>query len=165
MAYAAPGFVPAPGDQLTMRTLPVFLGVLELLLRAGVTTVAEAAFQDRIWRQGLDPLHHLARVRVVHCAVDAEVAFQRSLRRGQQDRLRRVHADPGPQDAAAYARAHRAFIRVALNVPWIEVDTTDGYRPALEEIVTFIDSPVMVADLDGLDPPTSSLSVQGQPQV
>ena len=29
-----------------MRTLPVFFGVLELLLRAGVTTVAEAAFQE-----------------------------------------------------------------------------------------------------------------------
>jgi hypothetical protein len=29
-----------------MRTLPAFFGVLELLLAAGVTTVAKAAFQD-----------------------------------------------------------------------------------------------------------------------
>jgi hypothetical protein len=51
MVHATPGsFVPGPGDDLTARTLPVFFGVLEMLLRAGVTTVAEAAFQDRIWR-------------------------------------------------------------------------------------------------------------------
>ena len=48
MVHASPGFVPATGDELTRRTLPVFFGVLELLLRAGVTTVAEAAFQDKV---------------------------------------------------------------------------------------------------------------------
>ena len=48
MVHATPGFVPGPGDELTMRTLPVFFGVLEVLLRASVTTVAEAAFQDRL---------------------------------------------------------------------------------------------------------------------
>jgi predicted kinase len=46
MVHAAGDFVPAPGDELTMRTLPTFFQVLELLLRAGVTTVAEAAFQS-----------------------------------------------------------------------------------------------------------------------
>jgi predicted kinase len=56
MAHASPRFVPGPGDELSGRTLPVFFGVLELLLRAGVSTVAEAAFQDRLWRPGLDEL-------------------------------------------------------------------------------------------------------------
>src|ERR1700730_12534021 len=44
MAHAAPGFTGAPGDELTRRTFPVFFAVLDLLLRSGVTTVAEAAF-------------------------------------------------------------------------------------------------------------------------
>src|SRR6266851_4732024 len=66
MMQATPGFVPRPGDELTARTLPVFFGVLELLLRAGVTTVAEAAFQDRLWRPGLEPLRNLAQLRIVH---------------------------------------------------------------------------------------------------
>ena len=35
MMQATPGFVPGPGDELTLRTLPVFFGVLELLLAAG----------------------------------------------------------------------------------------------------------------------------------
>ena len=56
MVHTTSGFVARPGDELTMRTLPVFFAVLELLLRAGVTTVAEAAFQDPVWRRGLAPL-------------------------------------------------------------------------------------------------------------
>ena len=137
MVHAVPGFVAGPGDELTMRTLPVFFGVLELLLRAGVTTVAEAAFQDKIWRTGLEPLTRIAQLRIVHCVVDAEVAFRRSLRRREADPLRRAHADPGPADAAERVRSHRAFDRPSLDAPWIEADTTDGYVPDLEEIMAF----------------------------
>jgi predicted kinase len=138
MVHTAPGFVAGPGDELTMRTLPVFFDVLTLLLGAGVTTVAEAAFQDRVWRPRLEPLRSLARLRIVHCVVDADVAFQRSLRRRAQSPLRRVHADPGPGEAAERALRHNAFDRVAIDAPWIEVDTTDGYQPGLAEIARFV---------------------------
>jgi len=74
----------------------------------------------------------------VHCVVPADVAFQRSLRRGQDSPLRAAHADPGPADAAERALAHERFQRVALDVPWLEVDTTDGYRPGLAEIASFV---------------------------
>jgi deoxyadenosine/deoxycytidine kinase len=33
-----------------------------------------------------------------------------------------------------------AICRVSIDAPYLEVDTTDGYRPALEEIVAFVDS-------------------------
>jgi predicted kinase len=139
MVHAATAeFVPRTGDELTVATLPVFFGVLDLLLTAGVTTVAEAAFQDRVWRPRLEPLRGLARLRVVHCTVAADVAFRRSLQRGRDDPLRRAHADPGPDDAAEHAARHHAFDRVAVDAPWIEVDTTDGYRPGLNEIVAFV---------------------------
>lgn len=138
MVHATPGFVSGPVDELAMRTLPTFFGVLELLLRAGVTTVAEAAFQDRLWRPGLEPLRDLARFRIVHCTVDAEVAFRRSLRRTEQNPLRVAHTDPGPGDAEEDIRRYRAFDRVSVDGPWMEVDTTDGYQPGLGQIVTFI---------------------------
>ncbi len=142
MAQASPGFVAAPGDGLTMRTLPVFFGVLELLLRAGVTTVAEAAFQDRVWRPRLEPIRGLAQLRIVHCVVSDDVAFQRALRRGQDNPVRRAHADPRPDhDVAEFTRRRRAFDRVSVAAPWIEVDTTDGYQPGLDDIVRFVTSP------------------------
>jgi predicted kinase len=102
MAHATPGFTPAQGDELTIRTLPAFFGVIELLLKAGVTTVAEAAFQDRVWRPRLTPLLPHARIRIVHCALDPEVAFGRIRRRRATDRVREAHADPDVTDAADY---------------------------------------------------------------
>jgi predicted kinase len=57
---AAPGFVPATDDVLSQRTYTVFFEVLELLLRAGTTVVAEAAFQDRLWRPRLEQLANVA---------------------------------------------------------------------------------------------------------
>lgn len=140
MVHATPGFVPGPGDELSPRTLPAFFGVLELLLTAGVTTVAEAAFQDRLWRPGLAPLGVLARIRVVHCTVDAEVALERKRRRLAENPLRRAHEGAVEDDAAAHALTHDAFDRVAVDAPWIEVDTTDGYRPGLATIAAFAGS-------------------------
>jgi len=134
MARAAPGFSPGPGDELSRRTLPAFFGVLELLLRAGVTTVAEAAFQDHVWRPRLAPLLPLARLRVVQCTVDPQTAFDRVVRRRAQDAGRRAHPDPGAGGRAAFLEQLRGFRRLALDVPSVEVDTTSGYRPALAEI-------------------------------
>ena len=54
MVHAHRGeFEAASGDPLTQRTFPLFFDVLRLLLEGGVTVVAEAAFQDRLWREGL----------------------------------------------------------------------------------------------------------------
>ena len=142
MAHASPGFVPAPGDELTARTLPVFFGVVELLLRAGVTTIADAAFQDHVWRPRLEPLRELARLRIVHCVVTPEVAWRRVRQRGQDNPVRRAHADPGPGHGLAdFARQRAAFNRVAVEAPWMEVDTTEGYQPGLDEIVRFVNDP------------------------
>lgn len=138
MVHAASEFVATPGDELTRRTLPVFFGVLELLLRAGVSTVAEAAFQDRVWRPRLKPLQGLAEFRIVHCVVAADVAFERNVRRMERSSLRAAHNDPGPDDAAYHAAYHGEFDRVSVDAPWIEVDTTDGYQPRLTEIMAFV---------------------------
>jgi predicted kinase len=141
MVHATPGFAPGPGDELTMRTLPVFFGALELLLTAGVTTVAEAAFQDRVWRPNLVSLRYLSRIRIVHCMVEADVAFGRIVRRKEARSARHAHADPSHRDEAEYVQQHLAFDRISVDAPWIEVDTTDGYRPGLEQIVAFINDP------------------------
>lgn len=138
MVHNTPEFVAARGDELTMRALPVFFGVLDLLIRAGVTTVAEAAFQDRVWRPRLEPFQSLARIRIVHAVVAADVAFSRILRRTAQNPLRRAHADPTYRDAASQAQAHSAFDRVSIDAPWLEVDTTDGYHPVLSDVVAFV---------------------------
>ena len=142
MVHAVPGFVPGPADELTKRTLPIFFGVLELLLSAGVTTVAEAAFQARLWRPRLELLRDLAQIRVVHCQVDADLALERTLRRGVENPLRRAHVD----DPAALIRNHSAFDRISVDAPWLEVDTTNGYVPGLSRIVAFVNGEDIARD-------------------
>jgi predicted kinase len=139
LAYAVPGFVPAPGDALTVRTLTVFFDVIGLLLRAGVTTVAEAAFQDRVWRQHLAPLLPLARLRVVHCAVDPGTALRRVTERQAGTPSRRAHDNPAAGGASAFLQQARAFDRLSI-APSLDVDTTDGYRPDLAGVLAFISS-------------------------
>jgi predicted kinase len=141
MVHAASGFVPSPSDELTKRTFPVFFEVLGVLLRAGVTTVADAAFQDANWRAGLTPLLGLAQLRIVHCCVPADVALSRALQRSESNPVRRAHFDPAPDwDAEDFARRRAAFERISLEAPALEVDTTDGYRPGLDAITDFVNT-------------------------
>ena len=130
-------FVPGLGDPLTARTFPVFFEVVRVLITAGVTVVAEAAFQDGNWRKGLEPLTGLANLVVVQCRVDEAVARARIERRLATGTSRRAHADDqllarqDPRDSAS-------FDRLSIAAPSIVVDTTDGYAPDLEKLVAFV---------------------------
>jgi len=78
--------------------------------------------------------------RIVHCVVGADDALARVQRRLAVNPLRRARGGQPSADAAAHARSHRSFDRVSVDAPWIEVDTTDGYAPGLDEIVAFINA-------------------------
>jgi predicted kinase len=131
MVLNTPDFSPSTADELTMRTLPTFFSVLRLLLEAGVTTVAEAAFQDHVWRPRLEPFHDLARIKVIQCVVDDAVAQARATHRATHEPTRRAHADVTADSL------RRSFNRLTLDAPTIDVDTTDNYVPDLEFITSF----------------------------
>jgi predicted kinase len=131
MLQALPGFVAGPGDALTARASRTFFAVLDVLLGNGVTLVAEAAFQDRVWRPELERLGGGAELRIVQCVLDPAIARARV-----QERMavasRSAHAD-----AALLASSSPAFVPITLAVPTLHVDTSAGYRPSLEEIAAF----------------------------
>jgi predicted kinase len=137
MAHATPGFVPSPGDPLTMRTLVAFFDVIGLLIGHGTTVVAEAAFQDHVWRPRLEVLRSQAEIRIVHCQVDAEVAYERIAERSASTASRAAHADAA-HDRDRWIRSHQVFQRIDLPVPTLTVDTTNDYDPGLPEIATFL---------------------------
>ena len=112
----------APADDGVMMTaFDAFFGTVELLVRAGVTLVAEAAFQDPRWRLGLGPITTLADIRIVHCVLDPELAAERVARR------------------RGYPSKNGPFVPLSLPVPSLTVDTSDGYAPGFHEIVAFLD--------------------------
>jgi predicted kinase len=142
MVHATPGFIPGPADALSLRTLTTFFDVLRVLLDAGVTVVAEAAFQDKLWRPGLEPLLDLGTIRVIRCVVDAAVAHTRIARRIEKNPLRTAHDDRGRLRAlAAGESSANAFVPISLAVPTLRVDTAEGYHPALPDILAFINGP------------------------
>jgi predicted kinase len=130
-------FTPGPGDPLTQRTLTLFFEVLGLLLGAGVTVVAEAAFVDQRWRSGLGPIADLAQLRIVQCHVDPAVARER---RGEAVAAGsgKSHAQLIGQELEDWENAYASFERLSLSAPSIDVDTTHGFDPSVDEIVAFI---------------------------
>ena len=143
MVHAHGGdFEGAPGDPLTQRTLPLFFDVIRALIEGGVSLVAEAAFVDKRWRDGLSPFRQLVDVRVVRCRVPAQVSFERAgLRAASNEQRRRTHGDStmGKQ-LADWEEAFAGFEYASLDAPAIDVDTTDGYAPDLEAVLSFVNS-------------------------
>ncbi|MEV7775082.1 AAA family ATPase [Kitasatospora sp. NPDC086791] len=129
---------PEPGGTLDPRTLDAFFRSIGGHLAAGRNLVAEAAFQDRLWRPGLQPLADLADIRVVRCVVDPELARRRIARRAADLPSRAVHADAELlRRIAVGERPIESWEPIALDLPCLVVDTTDGWRPALARIAAF----------------------------
>ncbi|HYE92523.1 MAG TPA: AAA family ATPase [Terriglobales bacterium] len=122
-----------PGGDLQRHATDAFFDALALLLGRGVTVVAEAAFQHRVWAPRLEPLRQVAHVRVVLCEVAPELALARQGARGIGDPARaRFHPQRKESD-----RATGSYDPPRLDFPILQVDTSDGYRPAFETIVEF----------------------------
>jgi predicted kinase len=127
-----------PAENLDRKTLETFFHTLAELLRSGTSLVAEAAFQDRLWRPGLESLTDLADIRVVRCIVDPELARVRIAGRAATQPSRSVHADSKfLRRIAEGRRPIESWIPISLNVPSMVVDTTQGWRPTLARIVEF----------------------------
>jgi predicted kinase len=114
---------PDPGLR---HTYQVFTATVASLIRAGVTVVAEAAFQDRLWRPVLTPLLGAADVRVIRCTLPAALARTRI-----GARPARVAHPGAPIDADTWAP-------IALPVPTLTVETSDGWAPAVPEIIGWL---------------------------
>ena len=133
------GRKPVWGGPVSTRTFEAFSSTLKLLLEAGVTAVAEAAFKDGLWEADLAPLRDLANIRDVHCVVDHQMARARLEDRvANADRTRAAHPDHELLRAldAGTVRLDD-FDGIAEAFASLRVDTCDGYSPVLEDIVAF----------------------------
>jgi predicted kinase len=134
------GDASAPTDDIALKIYELFFETIKLLLTDRITLIAEAAFQHSRWSPRLEPLRQIARIRIVVCDINAKLAHTRFLERGIADPAReRFHPDPvmqgvgdgGDVPVAEYDPPH-------LDLPTLTVNTSDGYQPAIEEIVSFV---------------------------
>ena len=135
MVASNPGFVAATNDPLTWRTYDVLFDTVALFLRAEVTHVVEAAFQHGFWRRGLQPLTGLAHLRVIRCTVSDDTARLRQEARLNAQVSRIAHAD------AEHLAARSAFDAIHIAAPTLDVDTSDGWRPSIDQVARFCSGP------------------------
>ena len=138
MVGAGAGHAAGPADDLNLKTLKLFFGTIAEYLRSGTSLVTEAAFQDRLWRPGLEPLRELADIRVVRCFADPELARERIATRAATQSSRSAHDDAAYLRRIANGeRPIESWVPIALDVPSLVVDTTWGWAPSLEQILEF----------------------------
>ncbi|MEZ0114518.1 putative kinase [Catenulispora sp. EB89] len=134
----ADGAEPADAHDLNLKTNAAFFETLGGLLRSGTNVVAEAAFQDRLWRPGLEPLLNLADICILRCVIDPELARERIAHRAATQSARAAHADAAfLRRIADGERPIESWVPITLDVPTLIVDTTASWKPTLAEIVEF----------------------------
>ncbi|GIM94811.1 AAA family ATPase [Paractinoplanes toevensis] len=106
---------PDPSFRHTYRT---FVDTVSSLVTAGVTVIAEAAFQDGPWQ----PLLSLGPTLVIRCVAEPSVAANRVVVRA---------AHPGAPLGV------REWVPIAASLPTLIVDTTSGYSPDFPEVLAF----------------------------
>ena len=120
------------GDDVAWNVYEAFFDTVRLLIERRVTLVAEAAFQHKRWVAKLEPLRAIARIRIIVCDVAPEIARRRRAARAAADPARaQYHPDVAP------GLAGDEYVPPHLDVPTLNVDASAGYRPELDQIISF----------------------------
>ena len=116
----------------------LFFRTMELLLDNNITTVVESAFQYKLWFPKYETLARKARIKIIVCKIDAQLANKRFLDRKYSDPLRDYFHGDNPE---LIVNENYTYTPPDFPVPAMEVDTTAEYKPGLSEIVSFIKEP------------------------
>jgi predicted kinase len=121
-------------SEVSGRVFEAFLWLIEDMLRQGVSLIAEAAFQHKVWSPSLEPHLPIANVRIVVCEISAARAWERVTERARLDPARGFF-HPFPE---SHRGAEEPYEPPRLDIPTLIVDTAEGYDPSFEEIVAFL---------------------------
>ena len=117
-----------------------FFDTVGFMLDRGVSCVAEAAFQHRLWSERLPALAQKARIHMVICRLDPDMALDRFLKRGMEDPSRiRFHGDKGVRMLMSGQMPQPGtYDEPRLDYPTYHIDTSTGYDPSLESLYNSI---------------------------
>lgn len=131
----------ALGKEANWAVYETFFETVDLAISRGISLVIEAAFQHKLWAPKLLPLMQVAHVSIILCTVAPGLARSRCIERGMQDLTReRFHGDSAlfpAQEGKEEAAAELDYSPPNLPVPLLSVDTTNGYCPDVDAIISF----------------------------
>lgn len=123
----------AADPELALRICEVFFTEIELLARSGVSLVAEAAFQHKVWAPRLAPSMEIADVRVIVCELPIEVAKARCQERELTDPLwTSYHPTPGGEPWA------QPYDPPRLEVPTHRLDASEPISTSIRALLGFL---------------------------
>ncbi len=130
----------ALADDSNLVATNAFFDIVKFMLDRGISCIAEAAFQHKLWAARLPALADVANVHMIVCRVKESDALDRFLRRGLENPMRlRFHDDPGVRMAMQGGKPKiGVYAEPQLSIPTYPVDTTDGYQPSINELQRMI---------------------------
>lgn len=134
------------GDEAYTRETSTIVGrqsiallflVARELLESNVSCIIEANFLPNLASGDLNPLLAMSEGRQVHCAIHGELVLERYRERARAGERHPVHVDAGAEPELIERMETGGGEPLPLDIPLLEVDSTDGWNPALAEIVAF----------------------------
>jgi hypothetical protein len=122
--------------QANTDVFTIFFQTINSLLSNSISLIAEAAFQHRVWQPEILPLIGRAIVHLLICKPDEHISSSRYVKRGLLDPKREFfHGDKGVDAARkGITMDIPPYEEPVLDVPTHYIDTSDGYKPSIDEI-------------------------------
>jgi predicted kinase len=127
----------AESTEKSQESIALLYAIATEVLKAGVSCIIEANFRPYLAREDFAPLLRLASGRQVHCSIPEEMVLERYRERSDAGERHPVHVRTGAEDALEDAIEQGDGDALPLDIPVIEVDTSDGWNPGLSAIVAF----------------------------
>lgn len=131
----------AESTRIGAQAIMLVFEVAREVLTAGQSCIIEANFLPDLAPADLGPLKPLADLRQVHCSIPDDQVIERYRARAEEGDRHPVHADTEALDDLVKRIAQGAGQPLPLDVPLLQVDSTDGFRPSLSEIIAFLRAP------------------------
>lgn len=116
-------------------SMKLMYSVARRILRAGGGVVIEANFYHGISEKDLSRLIAISTAVMVHCSAPAEVLTQRYAERADSGERHPVHDDSHRLGDLEKELKAETYDPLDLGIPLLQIDTRDGFRPGLEEII------------------------------
>lgn len=117
-----------------------FFETIDLLISKRISIIAEAAFQNKLWKPKLLNLIDKAEIKIVICKANLDLIKIRFANRLSYNPDREKYH--GDQSLSLSKEQFTSLIEnyepVNIDAPTLQIDTTDNYNPSIEEIINFI---------------------------
>jgi len=129
----------AQSRELGAASYTVLYALIEQLLKANLSLIVESNFSHGKSEPELIRVAGNARIGQIHCLTSHEEVFRRYRERAESGTRHPGHHDTDPETIADLEISLRGGRHepLMLNAPLLVVDTTNGYRPGIDEIVAF----------------------------